>query len=431
MGKNDDQGVKHLPRNMVEVNGIPIFEDEYEVVEDLGFREAWFGFYEENPLKSVGIHEGHIIKLEIHGESDLYEIRLESLPFLRYLNLWSNMAPVVPSSIQDLECLEEIRFNGCHCREFPPAFKFPPSLKVIDLSGNLFEFLPDFIGSNNRVENLHIGRMCLKEIPDWVPKCRNLKVFRCDYNDITGGLEILENFTNLTKLLIGHNKITSLPSRRCFPRSIRELSLCELEISEIPEWIGELTELRYLDLEYCPITTLPKSIGKLENLRRIDMQRCRLSSIPSDIGRCKELKEVWMDFNELVEIPSSFGLLTNLRVLAATHNRLTAIPEWIGTLVKLEELYLNDNKIRSIPPELADCTALKHITLCDNQITTLPPEMVRLPPNVWVELEGNPVFKYLVFIEEKFEVETITELFSYYNKLYDAARKESSSQDTQ
>ncbi|KAK2393622.1 putative disease resistance protein [Trifolium repens] len=53
-------------------------------------------------------------------------------------------------------------------------------------------------------------------------------------------------------------------------------------LDALPDSIGELIHLRYLDLSYTKITTLPESLCNLYNLQTLKLYRCqKLSRLPN------------------------------------------------------------------------------------------------------------------------------------------------------
>ncbi|PKI62645.1 hypothetical protein CRG98_016916 [Punica granatum] len=100
-------------------------------------------------------------------------------------------------------------------------------------------------------------------------------------------------------------------------RILRVLSLYGYQISEVPNCIGSLRHLRYLNLSGSCIKCLPSSMSTLYNLETLILRDCR----------------------ELVELPSWINKLINLRCLDISETWfLRKMPRGICNLVKLEIL---------------------------------------------------------------------------------------------
>jgi internalin A len=73
--------------------------------------------------------------------------------------------------------------------------------------------------------------------------------------------------------------------------------------AELPEAIGNLDGLVYLDLCSNQLTALPDSIGDLTNLISLDLRRNKLIALPESIGKLVNLKSLQLDENPLREVP--------------------------------------------------------------------------------------------------------------------------------
>ncbi|KAM5569577.1 putative disease resistance protein RGA1 [Rosa sericea] len=98
---------------------------------------------------------------------------------------------------------------------------------------------------------------------------------------------------------------------------LRVLRVLNLEmayyIKELPDSIGKLKHLRYLDISYTDIKALPKSIGKLYNLQTLRMLTY-LEKLPQEMKNLINLRHVY--FDKEIEIPAGIlGQLSNLRTL--------------------------------------------------------------------------------------------------------------------
>lgn len=80
----------------------------------------------------------------------------------------------------------------------------------------------------------------------------------------------------------------------------------QYNITEIPEWIGTLTNLRSLTLPGCDsITAVPDAICNLTNLKTLDLKRTGISTLPEDIGNLVNLEELDISYTKITELPAS------------------------------------------------------------------------------------------------------------------------------
>lgn len=77
-----------------------------------------------------------------------------------------------------------------------------------------------------------------------------------------------------------------------------------------------------------------------------------LTELPEAIGQLTQLKTLSLANNQLTEFPEVIGQLTQLRRLVLEENRLTKMPESLRNLDSLEEIYLHKNDKLNLPEEL-------------------------------------------------------------------------------
>jgi hypothetical protein len=135
-----------------------------------------------------------------------------------------------------------------------------------------------------------------------------------------------------------------------------ELSLADMDLTEIPEPIGVLSDLESLDISGNSITTLPDSIGNLERLTEFAAADSGIEFLPESIGRCVSLKSIVLwDRNragQLTHLPESLGGLSELELLDVQGHRLESLPSSIAKLSNLDTLDLDNNRLKTLPTEL-------------------------------------------------------------------------------
>ncbi|XP_074281866.1 disease resistance protein RGA2-like [Silene latifolia] len=116
-------------------------------------------------------------------------------------------------------------------------------------------------------------------------------------------------------------KIKALPVRNKLIldsfRPLRVLRMHGVGITELPNSVGDLIHLRYLDISFNYIRKLPGSITKLVNLYLLDLSYCQsLEELPEDIGKLKMLRHLDLDSClSLSHMPNELQLLTGLETL--------------------------------------------------------------------------------------------------------------------
>lgn len=133
---------------------------------------------------------------------------------------------------------------------------------------------------------------------------------------------------------------------------------------EIPTSIGQCTTLQHLNLYANELEgPIPAEIGQLHHLRVFSVGRNRFSGVipPSLFGGCTMLQECNLASN-LFEgfLPDTIGQAKGMKQLDARHNKLVGpITDEIGRLEQMERygaLYLSDNLIEDWAESSLDCS---------------------------------------------------------------------------
>lgn len=135
----------------------------------------------------------------------------------------------------------------------------------------------------------------------------------------------------------------------------KELDLQVMYLTELPESLGQLTQLETLKLSANQLTALPESLGELTQLQTLNLSYNRLTALPEFMGQLTKLKTLYLYENLLTELSESVGQLTQLRTLILYGNQLTALPESLGQLAAkgaLKEICLHRNPDLELPNEL-------------------------------------------------------------------------------
>ncbi|XP_057743159.1 putative disease resistance protein At3g14460 [Arachis stenosperma] len=95
---------------------------------------------------------------------------------------------------------------------------------------------------------------------------------------------------------------------------LRVLSFDKLDV--LPDSIGELIHLRYLNLSCCSINRLPESLCNLYNLQTLILYRCtKLTMLPRNMHNLVNLRHLELGKTRLEEMPGGISKLKHLHTL--------------------------------------------------------------------------------------------------------------------
>lgn len=123
-------------------------------------------------------------------------------------------------------------------------------------------------------------------------------------------------------------------------------------VAVVPDTIGNLTNLKRLNIFYNPIRALPPAVGNLTSLETIRIQNTLLTSLPSTLANNYNLVDISLQGNKISHLPDIFDSMQKLQTLNLAHNNLTSLPPSISNLSQLILLDLTGNKLTSVPQNL-------------------------------------------------------------------------------
>ena len=161
-----------------------------------------------------------------------------------------------------------------------------------------------------------------------------------------------------------------------------------VRLKELREWFRRNDRAWWAD----------KTDAQLLNETRLDCYRSGVRELPEAIGCMRALEWLNLNFNPLEHLPDSIGELTRLESLQLSEAKLPRLPECIGLLQCLSFLRIDDSGLPALPQRMGDLSALTDRRLSGNRIETLPDSMAWLTQLKYVDLSDNPLTELPEFV---------------------------------
>jgi hypothetical protein len=102
------------------------------------------------------------------------------------------------------------------------------------------------------------------------------------------------------------------------------------ELATLPPAIGELTQLRWLNVSYNKLTELPIEIGRLSRLERLHLNNNKIKALPLELWALRELEELRCESNQLTTLNTGVLSMRKLREVLVDNNPLLSDAECDG-----------------------------------------------------------------------------------------------------
>ncbi|CAI0453378.1 unnamed protein product [Linum tenue] len=120
---------------------------------------------------------------------------------------------------------------------------------------------------------------------------------------------------------------------------LRVLSLSGYRMTRLPDAIGDLKHLRYLNFSLAVFHKLPDSLCSLYNLEILILHKCKnIQALPDMIHKLKQLQIMDVSGTQIRKLPDSFFCLINLCSLDVTETLLQEMPPEMSNLANLRNL---------------------------------------------------------------------------------------------
>ncbi|CAB9528336.1 Leucine-rich repeAt [Seminavis robusta] len=190
------------------------------------------------------------------------------------------------------------------------------------------------------------------------------------------GLTTLPNSLGCLQQLVfldcSHNKLEALPSAIGTLSALQELRCHHNRLVALPDRIGKLTNLKLLHCQHNKLTDLPQTI-QTTSLQDLNCAFNSLQRLPESILHIHTLQRLFLGNNHMSRLPDALttALLPNLYLLHCERNKLVTLPYNLGALTPLRSLWVQGNQLKQLPPSLTSLTKLQQLDCSQNQIDNL------------------------------------------------------------
>ena len=207
--------------------------------------------------------------------------------------------------------------------------------------------------------------------------------------------EFKQQLKAVEEILIANGKNPELArpiSRTIDKKNVFSIGLENDSLRIIPDAIGRLPNIRYLNLNFNKIEHISEEIGNCTALVMIELVGNRLKRLPESLGNLRNLETLELRANQLEYLPKSIGKLQKLKKLTLQRNRLKELPESFGDL-RIGTVWLNENELETLPESFSNLRVYD-VHLYYNNIKVFPFEAL-VPKNKLtyfrVGLKDNPL----------------------------------------
>lgn len=249
------------------------------------------------------------------GRTDLEELHISGI--------WDD-AVTLPANFFELTQLKKLCLSNIRLPEMPDLRRFH-RLEVMSLfSLGEPDFEVEFLSPEASLVELDIRANSLSALPSWLAKHPRLEWLDAGRQRFqAGGLEPLRDL-----------------------RALREVSLFETGLSEVPAFVAEWKQLEAFSVEGCALESFPSALADLTQLKKLDLSYNSLDGFPLEVLRFPRLEQLELaGIDELEVVPDAIGDLQALRDLNLGSTAVETLPASLTRLGKLEYLDLTETPI--------------------------------------------------------------------------------------
>jgi Leucine-rich repeat (LRR) protein len=223
------------------------------------------------------------------------------------------------------------------------------------------------------------------------------------------------------RLDLSNQNLTELPEKVVDLKELRMINLSgntELDLEKTFEILTGLPKLEVILLDSLNLTVLPDNFKNLRKINHVslvnnpeldfaqvfllmkdfDMEFLNLShnnlaELPEEISKIKRLRDLKLSYNhiQLSELFLNLAELPKLRSLWLDNNRIETLPPEIAAIRRVVYFYIDDNKLSDFPKEMSQMDRLLVMHAAGNNFNELPVGLTHMPHLMFAILSNNPI----------------------------------------
>ncbi|WP_313139186.1 COR domain-containing protein [Myroides sp.] len=239
------------------------------------------------------------------------------------------MKPHIKDKLKELKTnTSKVQLNSGRLKEIPNKLRTCNNLKYLDLFGNTINIIPDWFYEFKNLENLSLKNNSFKDLPIIVFTIENLNCFNISENQISKITDhYFKNLMHIEKVDLSYNQISYISNDKITFSKCTNLNLKGNKLEEFPIAIKDCNSLEKLDLSENNIFQINDDIfNDLENLVELNLSFNNLTYLPTSIGKLKKLKRLILSGNKINHLPVEFENLNSLEYLDFDNNPIGRVP---------------------------------------------------------------------------------------------------------
>ena len=331
-----------------------------------------------------------------HMKMTDFPLGLETNIGLQTLDMSHNEIKMIPDVVSMLENLSTVRLQHNRIREIPDCFGSLRFLTSLHLNNNVLTTLPQSLARLDRLTDLCIQQNKMVTLPMCIGALMNLRSFSASDNPLKEPPPDIINGKNSSKLTYNYmrgvfdamstNCITlegfgllAVPDPAIKLTTLDVIMLGRNRIATLPHTLSRLRYLRKLSLKQNELTGLTSSLAKLGYLQVLVLTDNKLTSFDPMLLEIASLRTLSLDKNQILSVPERIDRLSNLLALVLSHNPISRLPGNVCKLTSLTELRFKETKVRKVPMSFGTLSLLRALEM-DAELMEEPRPEVCLAP---------------------------------------------------